>query len=86
MLATALRSKAPALKHELSLERLHPKLSQALNYNEVQKFTDIQYGAIQKGLLDGKNMLLHSESGSGKTLTYLMPILNQLYNTQKQVG
>lgn len=35
--------------------------------------------AVDAGILEGKKMLLHSESGSGKTLAYLMPILESMY-------
>ena len=35
--------------------------------------------AFDAGILEGKNTLLHSESGSGKTLAYLMPILESMY-------
>ena len=30
-------------------------------------------------------MILHSEAGSGKTLSYLMPILNALYDSETDV-
>ncbi len=33
---------------------------------------------MRAGLLEGENLILTSETGSGKTLTYLLPILNQL--------
>jgi superfamily II DNA/RNA helicase len=42
--------------------------------------TEIQALATKSGLLEGENMILTAETGSGKTLTYLLPVLNQLFH------
>ena len=34
--------------------------------------------------MQGKHMLLRGGSGTGKTLAYLLPILNNLYNVQSE--
>ena len=31
-------------------------------------------------MLEGENLILTAETGSGKTLTYLLPVLNQLFH------
>ena len=41
--------------------------------------TPIQSKAVEYGLLKGQNMILSGETGSGKTLSYLLPIMNQLF-------
>jgi len=38
--------------------------------------TEIQALATKSGLLESENMILTAETGSGKTLTYLLPVLN----------
>lgn len=71
-------SKANFLKHPLS--NLNSTLiSASLAHAKVTSLTDIQRMAVDAGILEGKKMLLHSESGSGKTLAYLMPILESMY-------
>ena len=42
--------------------------------------TEIQSLATKNGLLENENMILTAETGSGKTLTYLLPVLNQLFH------
>lgn len=48
--------------------------------NNISRVTEIQQLALQKGLLTGQSLIVNSENGSGKTLAFLLPILNQLYN------
>lgn len=31
-------------------------------------------------MLDGKNLIISSETGSGKTMAYLIPIMNSILN------
>jgi len=40
--------------------------------------------AVDAGILQGKHMLLGGANGTGKTLAYLLPILNNLYNFQSE--
>ena len=74
MIKTALRQSY--LRHTPAVPTA---LSKSLEYANITHFTDIQDQAVSRGILEGKNMLLHSESGSGKTLAYLLPILENLY-------
>ena len=59
------------LDHNRALSQLGTKMGKPV--------ADIQKMAVDAGILEGKKMLLHSESGSGKTLAYLMPILESMY-------
>jgi superfamily II DNA/RNA helicase len=34
-------------------------------------------------MLSGQSLLVNAENGSGKTLAFLLPILNQLYTLRK---
>ena len=36
--------------------------------------------------MEGSSMLLRGENGSGKTLAYLLPILNQLYEDKNDTN
>ena len=40
--------------------------------------TPIQQKVVEAGVLDGRSMIITGESGSGKTLSYLLPIINNL--------
>ena len=50
----------------------------ALDANNYKYVTPIQQKVIDEGILAGQNMIITAESGSGKTLSYLLPILNHL--------
>ena len=52
---------------------------QALETSHIKHLTRIQEIAMARGALSGKSMLINAENGSGKTLAYLLSILNQLY-------
>lgn len=56
---------------------LSATLKQALEKNNLQHLTTIQNLCLQP-LLEGHNAVLHAETGSGKTLCYIIPILNKL--------
>jgi len=62
---------------------VHPILKEALEINNINCLTEIQQLALKKGILSGQSLLVNSENGSGKTLAFLLPILNQLYNLRK---
>lgn len=53
---------------------LHPKLIQKLNIFGIVTPTDIQKQAIPI-VLKGKSVLIQSETGSGKTMVFLLPTL-----------
>ncbi|KEP61530.1 UNVERIFIED_CONTAM: DEAD/DEAH box helicase domain-containing protein [Hammondia hammondi] len=54
---------------------LPPYLSAALDTQEVSSPTGIQQTALRP-LAAGEDVLLHSETGSGKTFAYLLPLLH----------
>ena len=64
--------------------QLHPHLQEGLSACNYQLLTNLQREAIDSGILDGKHMLLRGANGTGKTLAYLLPILNNLYNVQSE--
>ena len=51
----------------------------AFKQNHISHLTEVQQLAINEGILTGTNMLITGEGGSGKTLAYLMPILNSFF-------
>ena len=53
---------------------LHPKLVQKLKLDGIVSPTEIQKQAIPL-ILKGKSVLIQSETGSGKTLVFLLPAL-----------
>lgn len=65
--------------NQIMSKKCHKDLLRALKLNNYSYLTDVQSQAIEKGILDNNNMIITSESGSGKTLAYLLPVLNQLY-------
>ena len=61
-----------------------PELEKALTLEKITEPTDIQAQAIPV-LLDGKDAYVSSETGTGKTLAYLLPLLQMIDPTQKTV-
>ncbi|XP_033101138.1 probable ATP-dependent RNA helicase DDX28 [Anneissia japonica] len=61
---------------------LHKSLKDALQRMRIDFPTQIQYTTIPS-LLEGKNVLFAAETGSGKTLTYLLPVLNMLFKERE---
>lgn len=62
------------------LKYINNKLITALNNNNYLEMNDIQSSFLNSYSNYDYNMIL-SETGSGKTLSYLIPILNDLINT-----
>lgn len=56
---------------------LNPHLIQNLKHHGITKLTNIQSKALPV-IMGGKDALIKSQTGSGKTLTYAIPILQQL--------
>jgi ATP-dependent RNA helicase DeaD len=56
---------------------LTPALEKALALEEIVEPTPIQAEAIPV-LLAGKNAYVSSETGTGKTLAYLLPLFNRI--------
>ena len=61
-------------------DEIHPLLQQSLEANNYEYMTRVQLKAVKSGILEGKNMLIRGGNGTGKTLTYLLPILNNMYH------
>lgn len=61
---------------------LHPKLQKSLAANNFVNLTPCQTLVLPK-VLEGNNVGILAETGSGKTLTYTVPILNDLFSTKK---
>ena len=49
--------------------------------------TPVQQKVIDEGILDGHSMVILAESGSGKTLSYLLPVINdmQYHKDEKEI-
>uniref|UniRef100_A0A8C5PI45 RNA helicase n=1 Tax=Leptobrachium leishanense TaxID=445787 RepID=A0A8C5PI45_9ANUR len=60
---------------------LDPELITLLNSMGIQNPTWIQTRAIPL-MMSGKNLVCAAETGTGKTLSYLLPILNQFFTGQ----
>lgn len=61
-----------------------PALAQALTAAEITEPSAIQREAIP-AILAGKDMLAQSQTGTGKTLAYLLPILEQIDPSLKEL-
>lgn len=53
---------------------IHPKLIEKLKHNYIKSPTPIQKQSIPL-ILKNKSVLIHSETGSGKTLVFLLPAI-----------
>lgn len=58
---------------------LHPDLLAGLHSNNFIYSSHIQLKVLESGILDGESTLVGAEAGSGKTLCFLIPILNQVF-------
>jgi len=61
-----------------------PELEQALAHENITEPTPIQEKAIPV-FLEGKDMYISSETGTGKTLAYLLPLFQMIDSSQKTV-
>jgi len=62
----------------------HPLIQKALTEDlKISTFTEIQREAIP-AILNGHNVIGISETGSGKTLSYVLPLLNQIVGSAKK--
>src|SRR5882757_9470665 len=57
--------------------QLPPELVAALSKQEITEPTPIQNAALP-ALLTGKDAYLHAETGTGKTLAYLLPLFGRI--------
>lgn len=60
------------------IERLHKELRPGLKRLGISQLTDFQARALPP-LLDSKNTLLASETGAGKSVAYMISILDKIY-------
>lgn len=65
------------------LTELKPFLQDAWKTSEFQELTEIQKKAVPE-ILEGKNLVCESPTGTGKTLAYLLPILNGIDEKRMQ--
>lgn len=68
---------------EFSRLQLHPHLLKNLQERGFQKSTPIQEATIPLAL-EGKDIIACARTGSGKTLSFLLPIYHQLLNACEQ--
>ncbi len=71
-----------------SLARSHPHLGEAVDFlasNDVLKLYPPQREAVEAGVLEGRNLLLCSGTGSGKTLIAIFAILNAVARGKKAI-
>ena len=71
----------PLFKNVFSL--LNPELVKSINRNGLYNPTEAQKLAIPE-ILSGKNVLLISPTGSGKTEAAILPLINMIYNDKPQ--
>ncbi|RIW33244.1 DEAD/DEAH box helicase [Bacillus salacetis] len=65
------------------LSKLEPFLKDAWNNAGFTELTEVQQKAIPE-ILEGKNIVCESPTGTGKTLAYLLPILNGIDEKRMQ--
>ncbi|BDU67646.1 MAG: helicase [Candidatus Tyloplasma litorale] len=69
----------------MHINYINPSLNKYLNYKKFEKLLPIQNIAIPK-LIKKKNLFIEAPTGTGKTLTFLLPILQNInfdnFNTQ----
>ena len=69
----------------LSTIEFHPALQENLSLSNFEKATEVQEQAIPP-LLEGKDILISAATGTGKTLAYLLPILQSLIGSSSPEG
>ena len=60
---------------------LHERLLKALQQQKITKPTEVQRQAIPSAI-EGKDLLVSSETGSGKTAAYVLPILQRFLSSK----
>lgn len=61
---------------------LDPQITEILERYSITKPLNIQKTGIPK-ILDGANTIIAAETGCGKTLTYLLPMIDEVLNWKK---
>ncbi|CAG9840162.1 unnamed protein product [Diabrotica balteata] len=62
---------------------IHPKIKDALKIEEIRELTEFQARSINE-VRKGSHLLLAAETGCGKTLAYLIPIIQDLISNKSQ--
>ncbi len=62
---------------------LNPKLRHILNCNNIENPSRIQALTFQP-IIQGRHVIIGDQTGSGKTLGYLLPILQRLFFTKNE--
>ncbi|XP_077993665.1 putative ATP-dependent RNA helicase DDX28 [Glandiceps talaboti] len=65
--------------------QLHESVMNGLKSMEIERPTKVQIAAIPQ-ILKGHNVLCAAETGSGKTLTYLLPIIHKMKIENEKFG
>ena len=73
-----LRDEVPGFQQ---FQGLHPKLVESLETNGFRRPTYVQRESIPT-LLSGESSIVSSETGNGKTLAYLVPVLQQILESK----
>ncbi|MFV8830179.1 DEAD/DEAH box helicase [Alkalihalobacterium sp. APHAB7] len=63
---------------------LNERYVKVLNDKGIETPTEIQEQGIP-AIIEGKNVVLHSQTGSGKTLAFVLPLLEKLDETKKDL-
>ena len=68
----------------MNINQLLEPIQKALTEDlKIKSFTEIQEKCIPT-ILEGKNLIGVSETGSGKTLTFVLPLINRIVGTPKR--
>ena len=51
---------------------------------QIKTYSHVQYSSIPK-ILEGKDCMIKAQTGSGKTLTYLLPIITMILKKHPQI-
>ena len=64
--------------------KIDPSLAEALRKQGISILTDVQKSVIPLAL-ENKDLVVQSETGTGKTLSYLLPIFNKIDSGKKEM-
>ncbi len=73
------------LKSPVLLQRVHKMLQQEKDVNDLPQPSAIQ-AASYTAITSGNDVTIGAETGSGKTLAYLLPILDDIFQSKKLIG
>ncbi|MBP0724118.1 DEAD/DEAH box helicase [Bacillus sp. RG28] len=61
----------------MSIDQLNERLIETLRKNGIEKYTEVQEKTIPV-ILEGKDIIVQSPTGTGKTLAYVLPLLQSV--------